>query len=414
MKILLVNKYLYEKGGDAICTLETGCLLAAKGHDVFYWGMRHPRNPPYPDQDLFVSYVDLEHPGSLGQKLRIAGNILYSFEARSKVEQIVRIRRPDIVHLHNFAHQISPSILDGFRKYRIPVVMTMHDYKLVCAAYTLFDHEQPCEACSGGEYFRCFLHGCVKQSRMKSALSTVEMYLHHRFLKSYDIIDAFIAPSRFLRDKMEEMGFHKRVIHIPNFIDPGKYVPAHRRARGVVCYFGRLAPEKGLSTLIKALDGTGLLLNIIGAGPLRQNLERMAAGLSQGQVIFSGYKIGGELLDLVRSSAVVVMPSICHENNPRMILEAFALGKPVIGSRIGGIPELIEEGKTGYTFMPGNPDDLRDKLLYIFKENGRIEEMGRNARQFVEFHHDPQAHYQALRVLYESVLHRSMEKLHTS
>ena len=153
MRVLLVNKFLYPKGGDAICTLSTGRLLAEKGHQVSYWGMAHPDNPPYPHANLFVDYVDLADGGGAVRQIRAALNILYSREAKRKFRRVIDAERPDVVHLHNFAHQISPSILDVLDEYAIPVVMTMHDYKLACPAYTLLADGKLCERCAGGRYY---------------------------------------------------------------------------------------------------------------------------------------------------------------------------------------------------------------------------------------------------------------------
>ena len=164
MKILLINKFLYPKGGAAISTLTTGNLLQQKGHEVFFWGMDHPKNPSYPHSEYFVSYVDYNKPQSVSGKFKSAVNLLYSFEAKEKMAAYLNIVRPDIVHLNNFAHQISPSILDVFAKYKIPTVMTIRDYKLVCASCGLLAKGKPCEKCRGGKYYWCFFSRCTKGS----------------------------------------------------------------------------------------------------------------------------------------------------------------------------------------------------------------------------------------------------------
>ena len=220
MKILLINKFLYPKGGDAICALATGELLRARGHEVVFWGMRHSDNADFPNAEDFVENVDYVRSGGARKQFRMVANLLYSLEAKRKVEAVIKSERPDLVHLHNFAHQISPSVLHVFKKYKIPVVMTMHDYKLICASYTLLSHGKLCEKCAGGAYFNCFREGCVKDSRAKSLLNTLEMYLHHKILRIYSLVDVFISPSRFLKDKLGAMGFKKRIEVLPNFINP--------------------------------------------------------------------------------------------------------------------------------------------------------------------------------------------------
>ena len=180
MRILLVNKFLYAKGGDAISTLTTGALLRNKGHKVFFWGMAHPNNPRYSTSSYFIDYIDYNKSGGIKGQITAATKLLYSFEAKKKVDELIRAENPDIIHLNNFSHQISPSILDTFSKYEIPTVMTMRDYKLVCPSYQMLSNDRPCEMCRNGRYFWCLLKKCTKNSYSKSMLNTMEMYLHHQ------------------------------------------------------------------------------------------------------------------------------------------------------------------------------------------------------------------------------------------
>jgi len=403
MKVLLVNKFLYAKGGDAISMLDTGRLLFAKGHQVIYWGMDHPSNSDYPHKEFFVSYVDLNKPGSIGRRIKITTNILYSFNARDKIERLVRLEKPDIVHLNNIAHQISPSILQVFRKYRIPVVMTLHDYKMVCASYLMINHGNICEACKDGNYHKCFLKKCVKNSRMKSFINMVEMYLHHRILHIYDSIDVFISPSLFLKKKLEDMGFNRKIIHLPNFIEDNGATLPHKTRVNTVLYFGRLSSEKGIKTLIKAVRGMDIELRILGTGPYENTLKRYVEAERIRNVFFLGYKTGNELTVEIRNALVVVIPSEWYENNPRTVLEAFSLGTPVIGARIGGIPELVQDYNTGLTFKPGNVDDLRRKLMYCIDNKKKVFEMGKTAQEFVCENFNQAQYYDKLMNIYRSV-----------
>ena len=177
MKVLLINKFLYPKGGAEISTLTTGKLLSQKGHEVFFWGMKHPDNPEYPYKDYFVTHVDYDKSSGILSKLKAALNLLYSFEAKKQFEAFIKEIRPDIVHLNNIAHQISPSILHVIKKYNIPSVMTLRDYKLVCPALAMLNKGNVCEKCKGGKYYWCFFNKCTKNSYIKSFLNTVEMYL---------------------------------------------------------------------------------------------------------------------------------------------------------------------------------------------------------------------------------------------
>jgi glycosyltransferase involved in cell wall biosynthesis len=403
MRILLINKFLYRKGGDAICTLDTGALLRDQGHEVKYWGMDHPDNPEYPGKRFFVPYIDYGDKKSLSQKMRAACNLMYSFRAQKHVGNFLSAFLPDIVHVHNFAHQISPSILDVFKKYKIPVVMTIHDYKLVCASYLLYAGGKPCRACSGKRYYHCMLKKCVKDSFAKSTLNTIEMYLHHKMLHIYDKIDIFISPSIFLKDMLYIMGFSGRITVIPNFIDSTKIEPNYN-SKGYLLYFGRLSGEKGLYTLLHAVQGLDREVHIVGTGPYEAELIDIVKKNDMQHVRFLGYLTGEKLQNEVVNALCVIQPSEWYENNPRSVLEAFAYGKPVIGTSIGGIPELVTDHQTGLTFEPGNADDLREKIRYVLEHKHETVEMGRNARKLIEANFHPANHYASLMKIYQDTL----------
>lgn len=404
MKVLLINKFLYPQGGDSISTLSTGRLLVKKGHEVIYWGMDASENPEYPYKEYFVSHVDYNSPSSLFRQLKVSLNILYSFEARDKIEVLLEKVRPDIVHLNNFAHQISPSILSVFKKHRIPMIMTLRDLKLVCPYWYLLRGGNPCEMCKEGKYYWCFLNRCTKGSYLKSLVNTMEMYLHHKILHIYDLIDVFISPSLFVKGKIGEMGFKREIIYLPNFIDTEEYIPKFDSTDKVFCYFGRLSEEKGLLVLLDAIKAVDLKLKVIGKGPMEERLKSKVQRERIENVSFIGYRTGEELSNEIRKSTAVVLPSVCFENNPRAILESFALGKPVIGSRIGGIPELVKDGITGLTFEPGNPNSLREKAEFLLHDPDKIVAMGRAARRMVEIRYNPERHYQELMKIYNRAI----------
>jgi len=397
VKILLINKFLYPKGGDAISTLNTGKLLAAKGHEVIFWGMDHPENPEYPYKKLFVSHVDYNRPNGISAQFKAAAHLLYSLEAKRKIEKLIKMEKPDIVHLSNFAHQISPSILDVFARYRIPSVMTMHDYKMVCPTYSMLLDGMPCERCKNGKYYWCFLKNCTKSSYFKSLLNMLEMYLHHKILHIYGKINFFISPSMFLKEKVEEMGFKGEIFHLPNFIDLDGFSPCYEAKENAIVYVGRLSPEKGVATLLEAVKGLDVRLKIIGDGPIRDELEKTKPG----NVIFLGYMNQKQLKEEVKNSIALIIPSECYENNPRVVIEAFALGKPVIGARIGGIPELVKDGETGYIFDAKNTLDLKNKIEFLLKNPDSAAEMGKNGRKFIEKELSSELHYRKLMEIYQ-------------
>ena len=405
MKILIINKFLYPKGGDAMITLDTGKLLTRNGHEVEYWGMTHPANENFRFKDYFVRQVDFDKKAGALERLRISLNLLYSFEAKRKIIKLLKIWKPDVVHLHNFSHQISPSILHIFKKQNIQVVMTMHDYKLVCASYALLSKGKICEKCKSKKYCHCFLEKCVKNSRPKSLLNTIEMYLHHKFLRIYDLIDIFISPSKFLKGKVEEMGFKGKIFHLPNFIAMRQYTQKYDWDDNSIVYFGRLSKEKGLFTLIEAMkELPNVTLKIIGEGPIKEALGSRVETLGLKNIKFLGYKSGKELNDEIRKSMFVVLPSEWYENNPRTIIEGFALGKPAIGARIGGIPELVRDNETGFTFEPGNVDDLISKIKELIADPDLIQKMGHGARRLSEEEFNEEKHYKGLIQVYENAI----------
>ena len=399
MRILVVSKFVFAKGGDAVCALGTGRLLSDTGHTVSYWGMKHPDNPTYPLEEFFIDHVDLVGGG--GRRLRTAANILYSREAKRKIRRVLDLTRPEVVHLHNFAHQISPSILDVLEDFGIPAVMTMHDYKLVCPSYSMLSKGRVCERCRGGRYYWCLLGKCTHGSYAKSLVNVLEMYLHHRILRIYDKIRVFISPSRFLQRKVHEMGFRGKVVHLPNFVALDQYVPRYEGDGPTIVYFGRLSSEKGLLTLLEAVRGLDVELRIIGDGPLRAELEAKASANGIDNVRFLGYRRGEDLRNEIRSAVATVVPSEWYENNPLSVIESFALGKPVVGARIGGIPELVTDGMTGCTFEPGNVGDLRAKLHLLTGDPAGAAEMGRTARSVVERHNSPEGYYERLMEIYQ-------------
>lgn len=404
MKILLVNKFLYPKGGDAISTVNTGTLLATHGHQVAFWGMDNRSNPYYPHRQHFVSNVDYDNPGGLKQQITMAVNMLYSIEAKRKFELMLRATRPDIVHLNNFAHQISPSILHVLKQNNIPSVMTMRDYKLICPVYSLLLKGKPCQLCAKGKYYQCLINKCSKDSYLKSFLNTAEMYLHHKILNIYDLIDVFISPSQFLKAKLLEMGFKRDIVHLPNFALAPQQSPAGQPDRKTICYVGRLSHEKGIFTLIQAVKGIDVNLKIIGDGPLKESAAREVNSRQIDNVQFLGYISGDALHAQVASSLACVLPSECYENNPRTIIEAFCLARPVIGARIGGIPELVKDGQTGLTFEPGNVADLRSKIAAAISNPGRMADMGNNAKRFAQENLNPDKHYEQLIRIYQDAM----------
>lgn len=407
MKILLVNKYFYLKGGPERHIFQIRKILEAKGHQAIPFSMEDERNKPTPYAKYFVSKVDFNSPVSLGDKLRMIPRVIYFLEAREKIEVLIKKANPDIAHLHNIAHQISPSVLHSLKKFDLPVVQTLHDYKLICPTYDMMAGARICEKCRGHRYYQAILQRCNKGSFSFSLLNCVEMYVH-KFWQIYEKnVDLFIAPSSFLRNKVIEFGINgKKVVHIPNFIDAERYSPKFNGENYLV-YFGRVSREKGLFTLVQAMrDIKTSKLLIIGEGELKKDLEKYILQKNIASIKFLGHIKGERLKTTIRNSLFTILPSEWYENCPYSVLEAFALGKPVIGSNIGGIPELIEDGVDGLLFEPGNAEDLSAKISYLLNRTYLVQQMGGNARKKVKEEYNPELYYGRLMEIYQRLMRR--------
>lgn len=403
MKILLVNKFFYFKGGADTSFFNTARLLKQKGHKVIFFSMKDPKNNNSEYDKYFVENVDYETKGLRG-KVDSTLKILYSVEAQKKIEELIMQEKPDIAHLHSIYHQISPSILYSLRKFNIPVVMTLHDYKMVCASYRMLYKGHVCESCKNGAYYHCFWKGCVKNSKAKSLVNTVEMYFHHKILKIYDLVNTFISPSVFLKDKLKKMSFKGNIAILPYCASLEGYTPYYNWTEKSVLYSGRLSHEKGLFTLLEAMKGIDTKLKIAGEGPIEKDLKSKVARDNMQNIDFLGYKNKEELKDEISKSMLCVVPSEWYENYPYAIIESFCLGRLVVGSKIGGIPELVKDNKTGLTFEAGNANDLRLKMSSLIDNTEKVIEMGKNARAFVEKELNSEKHYEKLIKIYRQLL----------
>jgi glycosyltransferase involved in cell wall biosynthesis len=407
MTILQANKFHFVKGGADRYYLEVSRLLAEAGHRVEHLAMRHPENEPVDGNATFVEEVDYHASHSPWQALRAASRVVYNRESARRVRGLVLEKRPRVAHLHNIYHQLSLSVVRELDRHNIPMVMTLHDYKPVCPGYLLMTNGSLCERCRGGNFYHAAVHKCILGSRPASLVGSLEAYLHHLW-GSYGKIALYLCPSQFLLEKVRDMGLGKagfRQINYPLLLD--RYEPDYEGSP-VLIYAGRLSREKGIPTLLEAARregvGSGWTLRVLGEGPLRGELEAKVRswGLEDG-IRFEGYLSGSDLHDAIRSARAVVVPSEWFENQPYAVLEAFALGKPVIGSRMGGIPEMVRDDSTGWTFPPGDAESLGECIRKALKEPGRASEMGREARRQVEERHNPGKHVEDLLAIYEEV-----------
>ena len=404
-RLLAINNYFYRRGGAESVFLDQIDLFAAAGWDVVPFAMEHPDNLPSPWSDYFVSEIEYGRINGPITKARQAAKIIFSLEARRKIRALIARVQPSVAHAHNVYHHISPSIFDALKAEGVPVVMTAHDLKLACPAYKMLSHGEVCERCRGGRIHNLLLRRCVKDSAVVSGLVFLETLVHRSFGLYRDTLDCLIAPSRFYRDKLVEWGWDaSRIAYIPNFVDAEQFTPWCNEGNYFV-YAGRLAPEKGLGTLIRAAALAHQRLVLVGAGPEEAALRQLAFELDA-DIVFAGHMAKPELKQLIGESRALVLASEWYENAPISVLEAYALGRPVIGTRIGGIPELIVHNKTGVLVAPGNVGMLAEALASMAKlPRTARNRLGAAGRDWVLREFSPEKYRDRTMALYETVVH---------
>ena len=389
MKILLINKFHYLKGGAERSYLETARVLKEHGHRVAYFSMLDRHNLPTEFAKYFVKKSDYHAKINFLSKLKLAGKSIYSREAYRNLEALIADFRPDVAHLHNINRQLSPSVIYVLKKYKIPMVMTLHDYQLISPAYNLFCRGKLYERCLGGKFYRCFLDKCLHNSYSKSFVAMVEAYLY-KFLNPYRHIKIFISPSLFLKRKFEQAGFTGKIIKLANPVDLKNSVPV--KDKDYFLYFGRLSAEKGAETIIEAAaKAKGLKSKIViaGAGPEMEKLKAKSRELKiAGKIKFAGYQRGLKLIKLIADARAVVVPSLCHENAPYALREAQLLTKITVCAKVGGLKEYINDGQNGFVFTPGNSEELAKILEKIDKNKKLRQQATVNIKEFIKDNED--------------------------
>ncbi|MCR4523978.1 MULTISPECIES: glycosyltransferase family 4 protein [Bosea] len=402
-RLLAINNYFYRRGGAESVFLDHIGLFAAAGWDVVPFAMQHPANLPSPWSGYFVSEIEYGAAGGPLTKARQAAKVIFSQEARRNIRNLIGQARPTVAHAHNVYHHISPSIFGALKDEGVPLVMTAHDLKIACPAYKMLSGGRVCERCRGGRIHNVLLHRCVKDSVAVSGLVLMETLVHRSLGLYRDTLDRVIAPSRFYRDKLIAWGWDAdRIVHIPNCIDASEYMPAADEG-GYFVYAGRLAPEKGLATLLRAAALARQKLVLAGSGPEEERLRRLAQDIGA-DVSFVGHLDKPALQRLIGGAIALVLPSEWYENAPVSVLEAYALGRPVIGTRIGGIPELVIEGETGLLVEPGNAAGLAEALAAMasLPASARAT-MGASSRDWVLREFSPDQYRERTLNLYEAI-----------
>lgn len=364
MKVLLVNKFHYRKGGSETYYFALAEALRAGGHEVVFFAMKdEEKNISCDQEQYFVSNASVG--GGMKSKLNMLLHMNYSKEAYRKMKQLLEAEKPELVILNLVHKQITLSILDAIKEFdpKLPVFWTMHDLIAVCPSYTMRDGSgNICEKCLGGDFTHCVKNKCIKGSALMSMLSRyeAEFIRKHRL---YDKADLYICPSEFYRSKLLEGHFtDSPIVTMRNLLPLSTEYSVNDEIGDYVLYFGRLSHEKGVGTLIQAAKQCGCRLVILGTGPQEAELKALAA--DAGNVEFKGFQTGEPLKNYVRNSRCVVLPSEWYENGPYSAMEAMSMGKPLIVSDRGGLPELVEDGVNGYIYR-GGAKELSEKITEL-------------------------------------------------
>lgn len=379
MKILLVNKFLYPNGGSETYIFKLGSALKEMGHSVEYFGMEHEGRIAGNSVSAYTSDMDFHTTSSL-KKLTYPLKTIYSNEARKKLRLILDNFSPDICHLNNFNYQLTPSIIleiDRWRKRNnkdCKIIYTAHDVQLVCPNHMCRNPktQQNCEKCLGGKYFNCTKNRCIHSSLFKSLVGTVEAK-YWKLKGVYKKLDKIICPSNFIKTKLDTnhvLRYKTMVLH--NFVEKVESVDIQKE--DYVLYFGRYSKEKGIETLLKVCESLPEIQFVFaGDGPLNEKVNAIK------NIKNIGFVEGEELARLIAKARVSISPSECYENCPFSVMESQMYATPVIASRIGGIPELIDEGVTGELFESGNADELKTKIKVLFNDKEKMQKYSENA-----------------------------------
>jgi glycosyltransferase involved in cell wall biosynthesis len=406
MRILMVQTFYYYRGGDSTYMLSLSKLLEEKGHEVVPFAMEHPMNLSSPYARFFVSHIDfpelLRGRSPVGA-WKVVSRSIYSGEARAKIAALADEAKPDIAHFHNIHAHLTASIIAPLRARRIPIVWTLHDYRLICPNTSFLSNGEICDRCLPNRFHEAILQRCKKGSLAASFVAMLTTW-YDRLARVPTRVDRFITPSNFLREKLVRGGFDPaKITTVPNFVDLSAYRGLPEK--DYFLYIGRLSQEKGLDILIRAVAALdeGRLL-IVGTGPEEEALRRLTRELGTSRVEFAGYKSGDELKALLAESQFVVLPSRWYENLPFAVMEAFAASKPVVASRIGGIPEMIEDGVDGLLVPMGDGAALAASLRRMLRDRAARVEMGRRGREKAERLYDREGHYRRIMGIYREVL----------
>lgn len=380
MRILMINKFLYPNGGSETYIFKLGEYLEKQGHEVQFFGMEHEGRCVGNRVNAYTSDMDF-HGGCKLAKITYPLKTIYSSEARKKIRMVLEDFKPDVCHINNFNYQLTPSIILEIHKWskqtgkKCRIIFTAHDYQLVCPNHMCNNPNTHgnCEKCLGGHFLNCTKGKCIHGSTAKSAVGTLEA----EFWKLYGVykyIDTMICCSKFMKTKLDtNLLFAKKTIALHNFIDKVEWKDTEKK--DYVLYFGRFSDEKGIGTLLKVCkELPNIQFVFAGTGPLEDSVN----GISN--IKNRGFQTGEALEKLIREARFSIYPSEWYENCPFSVMESQMYGTPVLGADIGGIPELIQSGKTGELFESANAKDLKEKIEKLWEDKALTDSYSKNCQ----------------------------------
>lgn len=405
MRILYCNKYNFEFSGTEVYLLDLMRLVRQQGNETALFSMADSRGERSAYDKYAVPPIDFKRPGNPLQRLRMAAHAIYNRGARQRIRSLIRDFQPQVAHVRNIYHHLSPSILWELRQQGVPIIYHVNDFKMLCPNYNLVSRGEPCERCVKGSFRHVVFEGCYAGGRASAAVLAAEAYVH-KWLKTYSTcVDLLLAPTSFVRDKMVENGWNSRAIEVlPHFQRIPKEPPPAPSADAPILYFGRLSAEKGVGDLLRAMRRIPhIRLIVAGDGPQRIELEAQTLELGLKNVEFLGHVKGHQLDRLIAESCFTVFPSHAYETLGKSILESYAQGRPVIATDLGSRRELIHKGETGVLYRVGDVEQLATSISFLHARPTLAKALGEAGLERVRRHHSPELHYEALMEIYGRV-----------
>jgi glycosyltransferase involved in cell wall biosynthesis len=389
LKIVIAHNSYQQPGGEDTVVSAEKALLVRAGNEV----------------NQYFRHNNEIKSGGTCSNITLGFRTVWSSGSRNELYRLLKKWKPDIVHFHNTFPLISPAAYYACQEMGVPVVQTLHNYRLFCPAGAFFRDGRVCEDCLAKNRWQAVRHACFRQSRSATSAVVAMLSFHHWYGTWTKLVDCYIALSEFSRAKFIQAGLPaEKLVVKPNFVLPDPGIGVEQRDSAV--FVGRLSEEKGLRTLVRAWGRMNpkYPLHVIGDGPLRDDLQSEITRSGSSSVHLNGRLPRDESLKALQGARVLVLPSNCYENFPMTIAEAYACGTPVLASRLGAMQEIVHDGRTGLHFTAGDADDLARKVEWAWAHPDEMREMGINARAEFEAKYTAEKNYEMLIAIYESVI----------